>query len=90
MITNGYLLNDEICKMLSILKIRQIQITLDALEDTHNQRRPHRILNDSFQRIISNLELLFVVDSSISVAFRVNTDISNQNEFLPLYRFVSE
>lgn len=90
MITNGYLLNEEICKMLSILKIRQIQITLDGLEDTHNQRRPHRIHNDSFQRIISNLELLFAVDSSISVALRVNTDISNQNEFLPLYRFLNE
>ena len=89
MITNGYLLSENVCRNLSKLKITQLQITLDGLQHTHNQRRPHKYNQDSFQRIISNLELLFNICPNIGVVIRVNTDKSNQHEYQSLYQFLS-
>ena len=54
-VTNGYLLNEYIINQFKELGIRRMQITIDGLKDTHNQRRPHKTNKDSFEKIMNNL-----------------------------------
>lgn len=80
-ITNGYdleyfldlLAEDAICK---------IQVTLDGMKDTHNQRRIHFKEKNTFDKIISNIHL--ALEKNIIVQIRVNTDQYNINEFISL------
>ena len=46
--------------------------------------------NDSFQRIVHNLDDLFSIYPEISIGFRVNVDKSNQSEYSRIYSFLKE
>lgn len=88
MITNAYLLDESKSKKLKGLRITALQVTIDGLEEVHNTRRPHRSNNDSFQRIISNLDNLFSIYPEISIGFRVNVDKSNQEEYPKIHDYL--
>lgn len=90
MITNAYLLDRSKSLKLKELKIYAIQVTIDGLEEVHNKRRPHKQNNDSFQKIIQNLDDLFSVYPEISIGFRVNVDKSNQLEYPRIYSYLKE
>lgn len=90
MITNAYLLDKAKSQKLKELKISAIQVTIDGLEKVHNERRPHKQNNDSFQRIVHNLDDLFSVYPEISIEFRVNVDKSNQSEYHRIYNYLKE
>lgn len=90
MITNGYLLNENIILKLKNLHINMLQITIDGMQSTHNKRRPHAFNSDSFQTIIKNLDCLFRLYPEVGVALRVNVDKSNSGEYHELYKFLSE
>jgi len=84
LVTNGYLLEKPVVDQLDDLNIRRIQITLDGPRDVHNRRRPHLENNDSFQRILRNLELL-TSSWSGKCTVRVNVDGSNSEHYHELY-----
>lgn len=67
-------------------------MTNDGLEEVHNMLRPHKQNqnNDSFQRIIHNLDDLFSVYPEIRVGFRINVHKSNQSEYPRIYGFLKE
>lgn len=90
MVTNAYLLDKEKSQKLKELKISAIQVTIDGLEDVHNSRRPHKQHNDSFQRIIQNLDDLFTIYPEISMGFRINVDKSNESEYHRIYEYLKE
>lgn len=81
MVTNGYLLTENVVLRLLKLSILSIQITIDGLGDVHNKRRPHLSDRDSFSTIISNIDRLFELTDEIFVAIRVNIDNSNKDDF---------
>lgn len=84
------LLDKAKSQKLKELKISAIQVTIDGLEKVHNERRPHKQNNDSFQRIVHNLDDLFSVYPEISIEFRVNVDKSNQSEYHRIYNYLKE
>jgi uncharacterized protein len=88
MITNAYLLDKSKSEKLKNLRISAIQVTIDGLEEVNNNRRPHKTNNDSFQKIISNLDDLFSVYPEISIGFRVNVDKSNQDEYSKIHNYL--
>lgn len=90
MVTNAYLLDRTKSQKLKELKISAIQVTIDGLEEVHNIRRPHKQNNDSFQRIIYNLDDLFSIYPEIRVGFRINVDKSNQAEYPRIYGYLKE
>ena len=53
-------------------KIFSFQITIDGVEDIHNERKPHYRNKDSFAKITSNVDSLLKL--GISVSIRINTD----------------
>ena len=86
MVTNGYLIDSSIVEMLVRNQIHDIQITIDGLEATHNERRPHKENANSYQKIISNLGLF--VGSPIRVNIRMNIDRKNYKEYNELHEII--
>ncbi len=91
-ITNGYLLDKDFIEQLPLLQIKSLQITVDGLKDTHNQRRPHKDFTNSFDTIISNLVLLAnmieTTQNDIQVTIRVNIDKSNLLEYVNVLKMI--
>ncbi len=77
MITNGYLLNRNDIELLNDLKVDFYQITIDGNKETHNQRRPLKGGEETFDGILKNIEECF--DILPNVALRINVDRNNIN-----------
>ncbi len=76
-ITNGYLIDDEIVESMVKARILDAQVTLDGPEDVHNSRRKLKVDNGegTFNRIVHNIKKL--VNKNINVDIRVNIDKTN-------------
>lgn len=77
-VTNGYLLTEEVVNKLIKYKIKHLQITIDGPEDIHDERR--FIINSkkqTFNTIISNIVKIFEITSDISIDIRINADKKN-------------
>lgn len=85
MITNGYLLTPDVIQRLDDLKIRQMQITLDGPQATHDRRRVLMSGEPTYQRILDNLHNLFRVWKGI-VKLRVNVDKTNWDAYHLLHQ----
>jgi len=81
LITNGYLLDREKAEKLNLLKITNVQVTLDGLASSHDSRRPLNSGAPTYDRIIENLDTLMSSSFSGSCSVRVNIDKSNQADF---------
>ncbi|WP_455639155.1 radical SAM protein [Parabacteroides sp.] len=80
-ISNGYEL-DHFLELLSSDLIFKVQVTIDGTKDYHNQRRIHYQALDTFDKIISNIEL--ALKQGISITVRVNNDNRNVENFAQL------
>ena len=80
-VTNGYEV-DAFLDLLSPDKIRKLQITIDGPKDMHNQRRIHYAGYETFDKIISNIQL--ALERDVKVTVRMNTDSNNVDKFLEL------
>ena len=86
-ITNGYLLTQEVADKLFEMKVNRYQITLDGLEELHNKTR-HLINNGpTFKRIIENLTN---IKFKGVINLRHNLYIDNIEEVKPLKEYVEE
>lgn len=84
-ITNGYLLNYNTARLLSEdCQVRFAQVTIDGLEEIHNQRRKLKNGKDSFRTIIDNLT---VAKDFMHISVRVNVDKTNAPEVEKLTDF---
>jgi len=94
LITNGYLLSDEIIENLIQLKIKTVQITIDGDEKTHNERRPHKTEHNSYSRIIENIKKLDnynkINENKITISIRLNIDKINKELYADTSKFFSD
>ncbi len=79
-VTNGWLLNKSVSKLLVDLGVKQCQITLDGPRDVHNSRRPYLIAAPTFDKILNNLSLS---DPRLGITVRVNVDKRNIKKIVP-------
>ena len=86
MVTNGYLLSDEVIERLDEVGVTRLQITLDGLASHHNERRPLRDGRGTFDRICENLRRF--ADSPIEVVVRMNVDNENACDYLELKEMI--
>lgn len=89
-ITNGYLLDNQFISNLDELSIKVIQITIDGNKETHNNRRPHKIDLNGFDKIINNIRLLVKIRKNIHLSVRVNVDKNNMGEFVDVYKLIKD
>ncbi|MDR1821780.1 MAG: radical SAM protein [Oscillospiraceae bacterium] len=78
MITNGYLINENVIELFEEIGLSAVQITIDGDKNIHNSRRKLTNGEGTFDTIINNVKL---IPNSISVIIRVNIDRSNQEAF---------
>ncbi len=83
-VTNGYHL-DEYLDLFSDVSIREIQITLDGTEETHNRRRPLKGGKATFHRIVSAIGNC--LEQGLQVNLRMVVDRENINNLPDLARY---
>jgi len=83
-ISNGYDL-DYYESLLSKDYINGIQITIDGYKANHNKRKQHIIEGDSFDKVISNIDM--VLRKEIHVILRINIDENNSEDLVLLKNF---
>lgn len=86
-VTNGYEL-ESFVDLLDKSKIFRLQITVDGPKDIHDQRRIHFLHNNTFDKIIKNIQL--ALDKNIQVNVRMNTDNNNIKYFAELKDFFEQ
>lgn len=89
MVTNGYLLSDEVIGKLDDLKIKTIQTTIDGLKKIHDKRRQLVSGGSTFQKIIDNVEKLLGIWSG-KLLVRINVDKSNREAYHECHEFLTE
>lgn len=85
MITNGYLLSEEIADFLEKYNI-SVQITIDGMPENHNSRRYLKDGGKTFEKIINNLH--FFDNRDIDVYIRMNVDKCNYNDYPKLTELI--
>lgn len=89
-ITNGYLLDEAKIAKLNELFIKDIQITIDGCKATHDSRRALLSGDGTFDKILSNIDLLCASDWSGTLLIRVNVDNSNKDEYHLIHDYLCE
>ncbi|MFA5603195.1 MAG: radical SAM protein [Bacilli bacterium] len=77
MVTNGYLLTEDVAMKLSSLNIKTLQVTIDGPPDIHNKRRCLPDKSDTFFVILSNIKNAIRINSKLNITVRVNIDKDN-------------
>lgn len=88
MVTNGYLLNQNVVEMIDEIGIVKVQITLDGLREYHDARRHLRNGKGTFDKIFENLKLF--EEYSIRVDIRMNVDNENCKDYIGLQKKIAE
>ena len=86
-VTNGYHLG-EYLPILEKGSVREIQVTLDGVEDMHNSRRPLRNGKGTFGNIVHGVDL--ALEAGYTVNLRVVLDAENIDALTALARFASK
>ncbi|MBD3227513.1 MAG: radical SAM protein [Candidatus Lokiarchaeota archaeon] len=81
-ISNGTLLDDQICEDLKKYKVMHTQLTIDGPRPIHNKKRPYKNGKGTYNDIISSLKLL--ISNQINTKLRINIDLDNYNKIEPL------
>lgn len=84
MISNGYLLTEDVARQLGELKIKSIQITLDGKRDIHDSRRFLAGGGRTFDRIVENILNCQRIAPDVRISIRVNVDNTNKNDFVDI------
>ena len=89
-ITNGYFLNEKNIALLEKAKVNAIQLTIDGLPETHNKIKFTKTDNNTFETVLNNIDTFSKLNSSVTLAVRVNIDKNNQQEFYKLHAFFAD
>jgi len=90
LVTNGYSLDKTKIEQLTALKISSVQITLDGIESTHNNRRMLKNGKPTYRKILENIDALMHSSWKGSCAIRVNIDKTNLHEYPTLRKELLE
>jgi uncharacterized protein len=83
-VTNGYNLKEYV-PLLGKSRIREIQVTLDGLDEIHNSRRPLKNGAGTFDKIVEGIDAALA--NNININLRVVIDKENLNSLVDLSRF---
>lgn len=91
LITNGYLISDDVIEFINYAKIKDIQITLDGTKERHDSLRCLRgTRKPTFDKILSNLNNLLANCLESQISLRVNINRQNTNDFFEIYKHVHD
>ena len=83
-ISNAYLIDDEIAKKFVEYKISGIQVTIDGPKEIHDTRRVLEGNVGTYEKICENIKILQNYD--IKITIRINIDKTNENKISALFK----
>ena len=87
-ITNGYLINDDVIEFIKNTKLDMIQFSLDGIEENHNKTRCLKADGSgTFRKIQENIEKLAKAIPNLPIAIRVNVNKKNYEDVAILYEY---
>lgn len=91
-VTNGYCLDNEVVDFMKNNNFKDIQVTFDGTESTHNKTRclknNHKV---TYQQIWKNVEnLIHVMPEDFKIALRININRDNEQDFATMLRTIKE
>ena len=91
-VTNGYLLTQEVIENFVHLNIKKIHVTIDGPENIHNKRRSHITEKNSFSVIYSNILKLkpYLKDKKMVLSVRINIDKTNEEYYHEIYQKIRD
>lgn len=87
MVSNGYLITNEVLDRLYAAGITSYLITIDGLKETHNKRRFLKNGKGSFDDIVTNITY---IGSRANLKIRINVDFENRGEILSLIKYLKD
>lgn len=85
-ITNAYLINDEVIDFFRRSKMDKIQISIDGVEETHDRTRYTKAGHKpTFRTIERNIDRLTTALPELNVSLRINIHKDNYRDFAILY-----
>lgn len=88
-ITTGFPVSDSVVDTLRAAKISEIQITIDGYKENHNKVKFTNQCQDTFTRIIDNVDYITSRIPSINCAIRVNVTKENISDIPFLHSMLS-
>jgi len=76
-ISNGYLFDKDFFEFISKAENMRVQITIDGPPDSHNKKREHKKSENTFCRILSNVETLIKME--VDTFIRINIAHNEEN-----------
>ncbi len=70
--TNGYLITQSVAKELAVIGIKNVQITLDGDEVSHDRLRVHASGKGTYKKVLSACK--YVVDANMELLVRINVN----------------
>ena len=90
MVTNGSLLTEKVGSYFIEKKLKNVQITIDGLEENHNRTRITKNGKSSYRIILSNLDKALEILPDCHFSVRVNIGLNNRADYPILYRELRE
>lgn len=90
MVTNGSLLTEKVGSYFIEKKLKNVQITIDGLEENHNRTRITKSGKSSYHIILSNLDKALEILPDCHFSVRVNIGLNNRDDYPILYRELRE
>lgn len=87
-ITTGFHLNEKNIRALQRMKVRNMQITLDGMKETHNSVKFTEGCDDAFSVVLENMERTCCLAPEIHIVIRTNLTKSNAHEYEELQRMI--
>ncbi|MCB1193587.1 MAG: radical SAM protein [Leptospiraceae bacterium] len=88
-VTNGYELINYIPLLQNVgVKVKEIQVTVDGTEVTHNSRRPTKSKNETFARVMDGVD--YALQSGYRINLRSVVDRSNIQELPHLAQYCND
>ena len=85
-ITNGYLFDEEKCLYFKEHPLSDIQITIDGTKEFHNKIRYSATDNNTYDKILDNIDRIVQELPDTRVFIRINIDEANKGMFPTLHK----
>lgn len=90
LVTNGYSVNNTFIDIFKKYPLTDIQITIDGDRSAHNKNRISKSGEETYDKIINNVDRLTIEFPSVRIGLRMNVHKNNANQFLTLYETLSK
>lgn len=90
LVTNGELLDKEICELFKKHNWTRLQVTLDGFKDTHNKTRRRKDGKETFDTIIDGIKLVFENKYIDKIDLRINLSKTNFTSARKLINYLAD